>query len=138
MKDVITKEHEFKHPIADVWKAISEAEEISSWFIQADFRAEVGYKYTFTHESTKITGEVLQADPVHNLVYTWIVGDTGVVTTVSWKLKETSNGTQLLLEHSGISNYPGETAVTMFNNFDGGWSSCVTNLEKYLKTNIHV
>lgn len=138
MKDIITKEHVFKHPIGEVWKAISEAEEISTWFIKADFKAEVGYKYTFTHDSSNITGEVLQAEPVHTLIYTWVVGGTDAITTVKWKLTETDNGTHLMLEHSGISNYPGETAVTMFDKFNGGWSNCITNLEKYLKTNINV
>ena len=132
MNDAILKEHQFTSPIGEVWKAISEAEEISAWFIKADFRPEVGYKYTFTHEQTKISGEVLKANPVYELVYTWIVGGTDVETTVRWKLEENTEGTLLILEHSGIAKYPGETAVVMFNNFKGGWNSCVQNLEKYL------
>ena len=48
MKDVIKKEHSFNHPIDTVWNAITKQEEISTWFIQADFKAEPGYKYTFT------------------------------------------------------------------------------------------
>lgn len=130
--DKIEKQHQFKQPIEQVWNAISQSEEISEWFIQADFKAEVGYKYTFTHEKTKIVGEVLKANPVFELVYTWIVSGTETITTVSWVLKENENGTLLTLEHSGISNYPGDTAVVMFNNFKGGWDACVNNLEKYL------
>ena len=67
----------------------STAKEISTWFIQADFKAEVGYEYTFTHESTQIKGHVLEASPFHTLIYTWIVGGTGVETTVSGSLKKT-------------------------------------------------
>jgi uncharacterized protein YndB with AHSA1/START domain len=130
--DLITKQHQFNHPIADVWQAISQAEEISTWFIQADFKAEVGYHYTFTHEKTVIKGEVIKANPVTELIYTWIVQGMDAVTTVSWKLEENNSGTLLTLEHSGISNYPGETAIVMFNNFKGGWDSCVDNLEKHL------
>jgi uncharacterized protein YndB with AHSA1/START domain len=132
MTDQITKQHQFPHPIGKVWEAISRAEEISSWFIQADFKAEVGYRYTFTHEQTKIRGEVLVANPVTHLSYTWVVEGTDVVTTVHWKLEENSTGTLLTLEHAGISNYPGENAIVMFNNFSGGWDSCITNLEQYL------
>jgi uncharacterized protein YndB with AHSA1/START domain len=132
MNDKISKTHHFDSPIGKVWNAISAAEEISAWFIKADFKPVVGYKYTFTHEQTTITGEVLKANPVHELIYTWIVSGTQAVTTVSWKLEEKENGTTLTLEHSGISNYPGETAIVMFNNFKGGWESCVNNLEKYL------
>lgn len=132
MNDLIRKVHRFNHPIGEVWKAISRAEEISSWFIQADFKAEVGYKYTFTHKNTRITGEVLEANPVTDLVYTWILEGTLIVTTVRWRLEDKGEETLLTLEHSGISKYPGETAVVMFNNYKGGWDSCVNNLEKYL------
>jgi uncharacterized protein YndB with AHSA1/START domain len=82
MKDIIRKEHQYQAQISDVWNAITIAEEISDWFIKADFKAEVGYSYTFTHESTVISGKVLEVDPVYNLVYTWDVEGTGVATTV--------------------------------------------------------
>ena len=132
MQDIITKQHQFSHPIGKVWNAIAVAEEISAWFIKADFKAEPGYNYTFVHEDTKIVGSVLKANPVYELVYTWIVEGTNVETTVSWKLEEADNGTLLTLEHSGISRYEGDTAVMMFNNYSGGWQTCVENLAQYL------
>ena len=135
MKDIISKQQLFPHPISKIWKAISDGAQISSWFIQADFKPEVGYQYTFTHEKTVIKGEVITAKPVTTLVYTWRIEGTEVVTTVSWKLEESGSGTLLTLEHSGISKYPGESAVMMFNNFDGGWASCISNLEKFLTGN---
>ncbi len=140
MKDQITKEHLFPHPISKVWNAISNAKELSTWFIKADFKAEKGYQYTFTASEengcTQITGEVKQADP-YTLVYTWIVAKTNVETTVTWKLQETDAGTQLYLEHSGISGYGGETAIEMFNSFSGGWTNCVDQLESYLKEQVY-
>jgi uncharacterized protein YndB with AHSA1/START domain len=135
MTDTITKTHQFDSPIAKVWEAITVADKISDWFIKADFKAEKGYKYTFTHQQTIITGEVLKARPVYDLVYTWIVGNTNVQTIVSWKLEETETGTLLTLEHSGISKYPTDTAIAMFDSFKTGWSNCITNLHSYLKAN---
>ncbi len=137
MKDKISKQHQYQHPIQKVWEAISQEEKISQWFIQANFKAEVGFEYTFIHEQTKIRGKVLKANPVFELVYTWIVSGTGVETTVSWVLEENTEGTLLTLEHSGLSQYPGETAVVMFENFDGGWTSCLNNLQTYLSTANH-
>lgn len=136
MKDIIQKEHFYNHPIERVWKAISDAAEISSWFLKADFRAEEGYNYKFTHEDTVISGEVNRANPVHHLEYTWVVGKTNVETLVKWVLEEKDGGTLLKLEHSGISNYDGETAVKMFESFRDGWQMCVDNLEKFLKKNV--
>ena len=139
MKDTIRKEHQYGANITEVWKAISIAEEISEWFIKADFKAEVGYNYTFTHEKTVIIGEVLEVDPVYNLVYTWTISGTGVETTVKWHLEENDQGTLLILEHSGIANYPTEDMITtMFTNFSNGWDSCITNLGDYLKQSKHV
>lgn len=140
MKDVITKEHVFSHPIEKVWNAISKAEEISAWFIQADFKAEKGYKYTFMageeQGCTQITGEVKKAVP-YTLIYTWIVQNSDTETTVKWDLTETGNGTKLYLEHSGISNYPGESAVAFFTNFDNGWVNCINELSKFLAKEVH-
>ena len=62
MKDVIKKEQLFNHPIDVIWNAITKAEEISTCFIKADFKAEKGYKYTFTASEDKgcltITGKI--------------------------------------------------------------------------------
>ena len=140
MKDVITKEHFFSHPIDKVWNAISKEEEISTWFIKADFKAEKGYKYTFTaseeHGCTQITGEVKSADP-YTLVYTWIVQNTNTETTVKWDLVQTPEGTKLLLEHSGISKYPGDSAVSFFTNFNQGWDNCINELVSFLSKKVH-
>ena len=125
----------FQHPIDVVWNAISNADELSAWFIQADFKAEVGYQYTFTSNEdgcVPITGEVKNAHP-YTLIYTWIVEGTNVETTVSWKLEAIDGGTKLYLEHTGISNYDGENAVTMFESFNGGWDNCINGLLNYLK-----
>lgn len=138
MNDLITKEHLFNHPIKKVWNAISNAEEISIWFIKADFKAEAGYKYTFTATEEKgcmqINGEVKEANP-YILVYTWIVQNTTAETTVSWTLEPVDGGTKLILEHSGISNYPEASAIKFFNDFSGGWSNCINELTSYLTNN---
>ncbi len=140
MKDVITKERVFNQPIEKVWNAISVGEEISAWFIKADFKAEKGYRYTFTASEengcVNITGEIKKSDP-YTLSYTWIVDGTTAETTVTWKLEPVDSGTKLLLEHSGISNYEGDTAIKMFESFSGGWINCMDLLDNYVNTTVH-
>jgi len=135
MQDVIIKEEKFKHPIDKVWNAITQAEEISKWFIDADFKPEPGSAYVFTappeQNCTQITGVVKVATP-YTLIYTWVMQNTDVETTVKWTLEEEGDYTVLHLEHSGISNYEGETAVKMFESYSGGWLNCVTELSAYL------
>lgn len=134
MKDKITKEHIFNHSIDKVWNAITNAEEISTWFLKADFKPEVGYNYIFESkngECEPIRGIVKSANP-YTLVYTWIVDKTNTETTVKWTLETIDGRTKLNLEHSGISDYPGDTAVKMFGSFNGGWDNCIKGLIEYL------
>ena len=71
-------------------------------------------------------------------MYTWIVGDPNTVTTVKWMLEEREEGTQLTLEHSGISGYQSEEmAINMFNNFNGGWDNCLSGLVKFLTAEVN-
>lgn len=140
MKDVIIKEQMLNHSIDKVWNAISKQEEISSWFINADFKAEPGYNYTFKageeQGCTEIKGVVKEANP-YTLIYTWVVQDTETETTVKWALEEINGQTRLILEHSGIADYPGETAVTMFGHFGKGWENCFNLLTEYLSKEVH-
>ncbi|MFS4466526.1 SRPBCC family protein [Maribacter sp. 2210JD10-5] len=141
MKDVIIKEQLFDHSIDKIWKAISTGEEISKWFINADFKPVEGYAYTFTagpeKDCTEITGVVKKATP-YTLIYTWIVENTDVETTVKWHLEEISGKTKLILEHSGISNYGNEDIVTtMFGHFNAGWDNCVSLLTKHLTEEVN-
>lgn len=131
--DVLTKERSYPHPIAVVWRALTLAEELSAWFVQADFKAEVGYRYTFTRGETKVLGEVIEVDAPHRLSYTWTVGDPNIVTTVRWRLKEQGASTLVSLEHSGISGYPSaDLAATMFGHFEHGWEDCFAQLQRHL------
>lgn len=140
MKDLITKERVYNQPIEKIWNAISKEEEITAWFIKADFKAEKGYQYTFIASEengcVNITGEIKESDP-YTLAYTWIVDGTTAETLVTWKLEPVEGGTKLFLEHSGISNYEGETAVKMFESFSGGWTNCMNLLETYVNTTVH-
>ena len=141
MNDSIIKEKVFNHPIDKIWNAISKGDELSAWFIKADFKAEKGYNYTFTSEAnekgcTTISGEVKQSTP-YTLIYSWIVADTNVETIVKWQLEALETGTKLYLEHSGISGYEGDTAVAMFESFNGGWDGCINLLMDYLKEEIN-
>lgn len=135
MLDKLVKEQTYNHPIDKVWKAITEKEQISKWFIHSDFEAKEGYDYTFTateeHGSTQIHGTVLKADP-YTLVYTWKVGDAPLHTTVTWHLESIGSQTKLTLEHAGISQFDRETAEQMLGHFGKGWDACLSVLPNHL------
>ncbi len=134
MEDKIIKEKVFTQSIDKVWNAITQAGEISKWFIHADIKLEVGYHYTFTateeHGSTQIKGSVLEIDP-YTFKYTWEVAGTGMSTTVTWTLEEVAEGTKLILIHAGIAKF-GDQAAEMMGHFDKGWDACLNILPLYL------
>lgn len=136
MKDVIKKQKQYSQSINDVWSAITEQEKISKWFIKCNFKAEVGYKYSLLSESDnceQVSGTILKVNPVHELVYSWVVVGMDTETTVTWTLEEKDGGTLLTLVHSGVSKYPSEeTAIKMFESFDDGWDKCIHHLEQFL------
>jgi uncharacterized protein YndB with AHSA1/START domain len=139
MKDIIIKEQLFMHPIQTVWEAITQEDLMSSWFLPASFKAEKGFKYSFNAaggDCSPITGEIIIATP-YILQYTWIVTEQPATTIVTWTLESVNGGTKLRLEHSGISNYAGETAIEMFGSFDGGWDNCINGLITFLKEGVH-
>lgn len=130
----ILKERFYPHAIEEVWEAISSQAEISAWFVTADFKPEVGYKYRFTRGGTVITGEVLEVTPPRLLAYTWTVGDPNVITNVKWSLTEESGGTRVRIEHTGIDGYATDAIqATSLGHFTHGWEDCTERLANYLK-----
>jgi uncharacterized protein YndB with AHSA1/START domain len=134
MQKQLKLERIFKHPAKKIWNAISKADEIGKWFLKADFKVEVGYNYTFTHEDTKIRGEVLEVDEPTKLVYTWEVEGSGVASTVTWMLEEKGDETELIIEHISEGDADENPAINpMFMEFQKDWENVYNELEKYLK-----
>ncbi len=133
LKTSIEKEQFYPHPINTVWEAISKADLISQWFVQADFETIPGRPYLFTRGETKISGEVLTSIPPHELSYTWRVNDSQITTVVKWILKEQSGGTLVRIEHTGIQGYSSEEiTANMLDHFSAGWIDCIDRLDKFL------
>ncbi|PKB61842.1 MAG: hypothetical protein BZY79_01775 [SAR202 cluster bacterium Casp-Chloro-G4] len=132
MKKYIEKKRTFNSPIKRVWEAITREEEISKWFMQANFKAEKGYSYEFEHESIICHGTVLEVDPPNKLVYTWINPGTTEETTVTWLLEETNGGTELTLIHRGYEKYSDDDAEKFFKENEFGWNMVIQGLDEYL------
>ncbi len=139
MKKTIQKEKVFNHAIDKVWTAISTGKEISKWFIEADFKPEVGYQYTLTASEengcTVVKGEVLEASP-YVLKYSWMVSDVPTETIVTWTLEDLGDSTKLTLVHSDIEKYDEQAAAEMMSHFDKGWEGCLSGLTNYFKNEV--
>ncbi|MGP9537125.1 SRPBCC family protein [Brachybacterium sp. AOP43-C2-M15] len=105
----------FPHPLDRVWRAVTEAEHLATWFPGApEFDLRVGGRVHF-HEFADDPaefGEVLDIDPPHLLRFTW---DTDVVTL---ELTAQGDGTLLVLTNA-LEDGPAAASVAT------GWEACL-------------
>ncbi|MEM7343312.1 MAG: SRPBCC domain-containing protein [Chloroflexota bacterium] len=135
MQKQIRKERYFNYPQEIVWQAITEPEALSNWFMDADFKPEVGYQFTFKDTPQGgwdgiLKGEVLTVDRPNRLQYTWTGSQMTSVTTVHWHLTPQGQGTQLILEHTGFDGVR-NVIVGFFHQF--GWNKYLDGLTHYLE-----
>jgi|SRR5580658_10441114 uncharacterized protein YndB with AHSA1/START domain len=117
----IVVEHLFDHPLAIVWRALTESALIEGWLMRNDFRPEVGRRFTFLTQAQPgfdgvVQCRVLEIDPLHRIRFTQKGGD--LETIVTWTLTDLGGGrTQLRIDHDGFG--PGsEFAYDMLKD---GW-----------------
>ena len=74
-------------------------------------------------------GEIMEFDPPHLLVYTWIGNwhaDKQRKTVVRWELTPSGKGTKVKVTHSGLA----QEAVAR-KDYSGGWPGVLVNLKRF-------
>lgn len=109
----------YPSPPEEVWRALTDPEELASWLMENNFAPSVGHKFQFHLKSRfgfrrAIECEVLEVDEPKTLSYRW--GKEGSV--VTFRLKPTAEGTRLHLEHKGFGGVRGKTLAWMLGR---GW-----------------
>jgi uncharacterized protein YndB with AHSA1/START domain len=123
------------HSPGKVWRALTEPELLARWFMPADFRLEVGHRYTIDAKAIPATGfsgaiaaEVLAFELERMLRVGWRDADPtaehNADWTITWTLRPEGKGTRLFLEHAGFDpdNPLQQKARTIM---DAGWRSHV-------------
>jgi len=107
MKPDVSLDYQFTSSIDQVWNALTDSDTLAKWIWNNDFEPVVGHKFQFKTEPSEwwngiVDCEVLVVDEPHTLSYTWI--SAGENTTITWTLKEGSDGTvHLHLDQTGFS-----------------------------------
>jgi uncharacterized protein YndB with AHSA1/START domain len=121
-------ERTYNAPIEKVWKAITDKNQMKQWYFDLDeFRAEKGFRFSFYGEREGIKFlhkcEVLEAEPVTRLSYSWRYEGYPGNSIVTFDLnRESNNKTRLVLTHSGLDSLvDGHTDFTR-DNFAEGWN----------------
>ena len=139
--DPIVKEVLLNAPVEQVWKAITDKEEMKKWYFDmSDFKPEKGFEFSFegrNEEENKTFVHLCKVTEVTDkkkLAYSWRYKDLPGVTLVTFELFPDGSNTLLRLTHEGIESLaPGGPDFDR-KNFVEGWNAIIgKNLPGYLE-----
>ena len=138
LSKTISIERHLKYPIQKVWEALTTPVILEKWFMESNFRPQLGADFYF-HGTPRegwdgvILCKVTEIEPPYKLAYSWQGNHVEVVTQVQWELSEVGTGTMLKLKHSGFL----ETSVSPIDWFEEhvkGWNRILGQLTDFLTT----
>lgn len=129
----------FKAPVSQVWKAITDKDEMKQWYFDLEtFKPEVGFEFQFSagSEEKKYLHicKITEVIPQKKLTYSWRYEGYEGLSFVCFELfPEGDNSTRLKLTHSGLETFP-QIPGFMKENFAAGWTEIIgTSLKKYVE-----
>ncbi len=132
----------YSHKPETVWDYLTKPELIAQWLMANDFKPIVGHEFNFTTRPLPQFGfngmiycKVLEIIPFKKLVYSWKGGPGDSVaftldSIVTWILKPTEIGCELMLEHSGFR----DENINAYTMMDIGWGKNIAKIEELLNT----
>lgn len=129
----------FNAPIDQVWKAITEKEEMKQWYFDlAAFKPEVGFEFSFEagkeDKCYRHLCKITEVVPGKKITYSWRYDGFPGNSFVTWELFDESGKTRLKLTHAGLETFPADNPDFARQNFKEGWTYLVgTSLQKYLQ-----
>jgi uncharacterized protein YndB with AHSA1/START domain len=144
--DSIVTEIHIAAPAERVFKALTQPRELVRWFKNPscpdhlwEMDARLGGRYRYVTEKGTVVvngvsefechGEILEIDPPHLLVYSWIANwhdDKSLRTVVRWELTSDAAGTNVKVTHSGLAQ---ENVAR--KDYSGGWPGVLEMLKQF-------
>jgi len=138
LAEKVVIERTFAAPIARVWKALTDVDEMRQWYFDLkEFRPEVGYQFQFVVEHQGMTYHhlctITEAIPQKKLAYTWRYKGHEGDSLVTFKLSPAGDKTRLKLTHEGLETFP-KTAAFARKNFVEGWTTLIgSSLKEFIE-----
>ena len=140
MKDEpIVIERKFNSSIEEVWKAITDKNEMKKWYFDLkEFKPEVGFEFKFyggTPENQYLHICIITRVEEERLItYSWRYDGYEGISYVTFELSAEGNQTRIKLTHEGLESFPGNNPDFAKKNFADGWLFIIgTSLKDYLK-----
>lgn len=129
-----------------VWRALAESSQFGAWFgmkFEGPFEAGKtlhGKITTPGYDHLAVELRVERLEPQQLFSYRWHPYaidakhdySTEPMTLVEFRLSETASGTELTIVESGFERIPAGRRAEAFRMNDGGWSSQLKNIERYV------
>jgi uncharacterized protein YndB with AHSA1/START domain len=138
--EVVEIERTFNAPVARVWKALTDVDQMRVWFFDLkEFKPKVGFEFAFVVEHQGNTYDhrcqITEVIPQKKIAYTWRYdGHTGN-SLVTIELFPEGEKTRLKLTHEGLETFP-KTAAFARENFEKGWTEIIgSSLKQYVEEN---
>jgi|SRR5437016_4614389 len=138
LAEAVVIERTFNAPVAKVWKALTNVEEMRQWYFNLkQFKAEVGFEFEFVVEHEGMTYhhlcKVTEVIPQKKLAYTWRYKGHEGDSLVTFELFADGDETRLKLTHQGLETFP-KTAAFARKNFEAGWTAIIgSELKQFLE-----
>ncbi|MCJ7932470.1 MAG: SRPBCC domain-containing protein [Chryseobacterium sp.] len=141
MNTPIIVQYKINAPMINVWKALTDKEEMKLWYFDIpDFEPEVGKEFNFYEPGGENQFhhqcEILDIVPERKLKHTWSYPDfSPLKTIVTWELFPEEDGETLVkLTHEGIENFKELGGGFSGVNFTGGWNTIIgQSLKAYVE-----
>jgi uncharacterized protein YndB with AHSA1/START domain len=144
--DRIEKEILLRAPRSRVWRALTNSGEFGEWFgAKMDGQFAPGARVTGRitikgYEHVPMDMVIDRLEPEHTFSYRWhphaVEPKTDYseepMTLVEFQLQDVPDGTRLTVVESGFDRIPPERRATAYRMNEGGWTSQLKNIERYL------
>ena len=122
LADAIVLERTFNAPVARVWKALTDVDQMRQWYFDLkEFKPEPDFEFEFVveHEGNSYHHlcRVTDIIPQRKIAYTWRYKGEPGDSLVTFELHPEGEKTQLKLTHTGIETFP-RTAAYARKNFE--------------------
>ncbi|MCE4067104.1 SRPBCC domain-containing protein [Chryseobacterium gleum] len=140
MSTPITVQYTINAPVEKVWKALTDKNEMKSWYFDIqDFVLEAGKEFNFYEpggaNKYHHQGKILEVIPNHKLKHSWAYPDfSEQKTVVTWELQPNDGQTLVKLTHEDIENFKDLGEGFARENFTEGWNTILgQSLKEYLE-----
>jgi uncharacterized protein YndB with AHSA1/START domain len=140
LAEAVVIERTFNAPVARVWKALTDVEEMRLWYFELnEFRPEPGFEFEFTfeHEGVKYHHlcKITEVIPQEKLAYTWRYEGHEGDSLVTFQLFAEGERTRLKLTHKGLETFPKLPSFAR-KSFTEGWTQIIgSSLKEFVETN---